>query len=476
MAIEEYGIPGSELMERAGRAAFGAFQKRWPSAQRVVVVCGSGNNGGDGYVVARLAREAGLEVDVLRPGGAREPGGDALLMYRRWRDAGGRVRSFEPEALQRPCVIVDALLGTGLEREVQGEYAAAIAAINASDQPVMALDIPSGLSADTGMPLGIAVQAILTVTFIGLKQGLFTGLAPDYTGAVRFAALGVPPQVYDAVRAEVTRIGQEEVRDALTPRARCSHKGDHGHVLVVGGEFGMAGAARMAASAAARVGAGLVSVATRESHAGLMTMTQPEIMAHGVEEAAALQPLLRRASVLAVGPGMGRGAWGRELLEATLTSDLPLVLDADGLNLLAERPQRSERWILTPHPGEAARLLGCSVTEVQADRFAAARHLQARFGGVVVLKGAGTLVAAGDDTLGLCALGNPGMGSGGMGDVLTGVIAGLLAQGVVPRLAARVGVWVHAHAADCAARDGERGLLASDLFAHLRRAVNPGPP
>lgn len=476
LAIEVHDIAGGELMDRAGRAAFAAIQKRWPAVVRLVVVCGSGNNGGDGYVVARLAREAGMTVEVLRPEGTSEPRGDALLAYQAWCEAGGTIRTFDPAALDESCVIVDALLGTGLEREVQGVYAAVIAAINAVGHPVMALDIPSGLSADTGMPLGVAVHAAMTVTFVGLKQGLFSGQAPDYTGTVRYASLGVPQAAYDAVPAEVTRIAQREVRAALPPRGRSSHKGDNGHVLVIGGEHGMAGAARMAAGGAARVGAGLVSVATRESHAGLVALTQPEVMAHGVEEAAALQPLLRRASVLALGPGLGRGPWGRELFDAVVAAGKPLVVDADGLNLLAGEPRRAEHWVLTPHPGEAARLLECSVAEIQADRFSAVRRLQSRYGGVVVLKGVGTLVAAEGGELGLCTLGNPGMGSGGMGDVLTGVVAGLLAQGLGLLQAARVGVHLHAWAADRAARDGERGLLATDLYPHLRRAVNPGPP
>lgn len=475
LAIERWGIPGIDLMNRAGRGAFTVLRQAWPSAPRVVVICGSGNNGGDGYVLARLAREAGSRVDLCVPAGTGKPRGDALIAHDAWHAAGGVVHPFASAVLAEPCVVVDALLGTGLERDVDGEYAALIAAINAAEHPVLALDVPSGLNADSGMPMGAAVRADTTVTFVGLKRGLFTGRAPDYTGAVHFDSLGVPPEVYEQIIPDAVRIGDKEVAAALPPRPRSSHKGDNGHVLVIGGDHGMAGAARMAAYAAARVGAGLVSVATRESHASLVSVNQPEIMSHGVEEYAALRPLLERASVVAIGPGLGRGEWGRSLLDNIIDSGVPLVVDADGLNLLAERPRTGERWVLTPHPGEAARLLGCSVAEVQSDRFAAARRLQSDYGGVTVLKGAGSIVASAGGELGLCALGNPGMGSGGMGDVLTGVIAGLLAQGLNAVTAARVGVYLHAGAADLAARDGERGLLAMDLIPHLRRLANPEP-
>lgn len=476
LAIENGGIAGIDLMNRAGYVAFSALQKRWPNVCRVVVLCGSGNNGGDGFVVARLARESGLDVEVYRPQGASEPRGDALLALHAWRSDGGVVNFFTPDVLNPPCVVVDGLLGTGIEKDVSDVYANVVASVNRSGCPVLSLDIPSGLHADTGMPMGIAIRAAMTVTFVGLKRGLFTGLAADFTGKVLFDSLGIPKECYDRVPAKVVRISRDEVRSALPPRRRCIHKGDNGHALIIGGESGMLGAACMAASGAAKVGAGLVSVATREIHAGLVSLRQPEIMAHGVEDGAALKHLLERANVLAIGPGLGRGEWGRALFNTIVSSTRhPLVVDADALNLLAEQPQQSERWVLTPHPGEAARLLGCTVTEVQADRFVSVRRLQERYGGVVILKGAGSVVASKDEHLGLCALGNPGMASGGMGDVLTGVIAGLLAQGVGMEKAARVGVYLHALAADRAAKEGERGLLATDLLPHLRQLANPCP-
>jgi NAD(P)H-hydrate epimerase len=244
--------------------------------------------------------------------------------------------------------------------------------------------------------------------------------------------------------------------------------------LVIGGDTGMAGAARMAAEAAARCGAGLVSIATRVSHAGFQAAVRPELMFRGVENPAELEPMLERATVLAVGPGLGRSDWARALLDAALARELPLVLDADALNLLAAEPSYRDHWILTPHPGEAARLLGMTPAEIEADRFQAVTALTERFGGVCVLKGAGSLIATSGMAMALCRAGNPGMGSGGMGDVLTGVIAGLVAQGLSPWQAARAGVFIHARAGDLAARAGERGLLATDLTPYLRTLVNPG--
>lgn len=474
-AIDDLGIRGYELMNRAASAAFAALRKRWPGAQRLVVLCGSGNNGGDGFVLARLARAAGLEAEVYQPAGIAAGKGDALTARRDWEASGGIVADFDAACLDRPAVVVDSLLGTGLERPVGGSYADVISAVNRADLPVLALDIPSGLDADTGRALGCAVRAGLTVTFVGLKLGLFTGEAPDYTGTVRFAGLGIPDAVYARVAAAARRISLEEARVLLRPRRRTAHKGHHGHVLVVGGNTGMAGAARMAGEAAARSGAGLVSVATRQAHAAWIGTACPELMCHGIEDTRPLSALLARATVVAVGPGLGQDSWARRMLGAVLDSRRSLIVDADALNLLATEPVERDGWVLTPHPGEAARLLESDVSAVQTDRFSSVRRLQARFGGVVVLKGAGTLVCDGSEQIAVCAAGNPGMASGGMGDVLTGVIAGLAAQGITLADAARVGVFLHASAGDTAATDGERGMLATDLLPHLRRLANPGP-
>jgi NAD(P)H-hydrate epimerase len=465
------GIPGYTLMQRAGEAAFELLRERWPRAGTVLVLTGTGNNGGDGYVVARCAKSAGLNTRVVQCGDADRMQGDARLARDAYLAASGKVDTFA-ENLPAADIIVDALLGTGLRDQVREPWMAAIKAINAHPAPVMAIDVPSGLHGDTGMPLGASVVANCTISFIGLKQGLFTGLAADYCGDVLFDDLGVSAEVYRQHRPAAWRIELTRFKALLAPRARTSHKGHFGHALIIGGECGMAGAPRMAAEAAARIGAGLVSVATRAAHASILGVARPELMVHPIEAPAELQPLLDRATVIAIGPGLGRTVWGRAMLSRVLESELPKVVDADALNLLAADPAHRDDWVLTPHPGEAARLLGVDTAVVQSDRYHAVETLHKRYGGTCVLKGAGTLVRSAQRTA-VCTAGNPGMASGGMGDVLTGVVAGLLAQGLSGQDGAELGVCLHAAAADRAARRGERGLLATDLFKQLRRLANP---
>lgn len=463
------GVAGYTLMTRAGQAAFQLLRERWPEASRIVVLAGPGNNGGDGYVLARLAWTQHLDVKIVAVGNHEAVAGEAAEA------ANDATRARVPEKswdgmLPDADVYIDALFGTGLNKAVGGDYADAIAALNRSGRPVLALDIPSGIHADTGAELGEAVHAAATLSFIGLKQGLLTGRGPALTGALHFSDLEVPAAIYDDLRPSARRLDLTDLA-VVGRRPRDAHKGQHGHVLVVGGNHGMAGAVALAAEAALRGGAGLVSVATRPEHTALLTGRRPELMCHGITAPGDLAPLLARASVVVLGPGLGQDDWGRALYGAVLDSGLPLVLDADGLNLLAQMPELRDNWILTPHPGEAARLLDSTTAQVQADRFAALRTLRERFGGQVVLKGAGSLVADADG-IALCPLGNPGMGTAGMGDVLAGVSGALLAQGM-PAPAARA-VLLHAYAGDRAARaGGERGLLASDLFRWLRRGINP---
>lgn len=472
MAIEEQGIPGYTLMSRAGEAAFRVLQTRWPSARRVYVLCGGGNNAGDGYVVARLARAAGMNVAVGWLVGPERLKADAGQAWQDACDADVPMTAFEAGQLERQDVIVDALLGTGLEREVTGDWAEAINAVNATGLPVLALDIPSGVSADSGRILGTAIRAAATVTFIGRKLGLCTGAAPDCAGHIHFDDLQLPVHVYAGSEPVAHLLTRGYPAQHLPVRSRTAHKGHFGHVLVVGGQPGMGGAVRLAGEAAARAGAGLVSVATAPGHGAAITGDRPELMVSEVDLADDLEPLLERAGVVAAGPGLGQSDWSRGLFERLCRSDKPLVLDADALNLLVQSPRRRDDWILTPHPGEAARLLACSTQAIQEDRCAAVRELQQRYGGVVVLKGAGTLIYGGDCLL-LSATGNPGMASGGMGDVLTGLVAGLLAQALTPVAAAATAVHVHGAAADQAAGAGERGLLASDVLDALRPLVNP---
>lgn len=468
------GLSGEELMERAGHAAFELMLSRWPDVSRPAVLCGGGNNGGDGYVVARLAREAGLEPVIHHLRDPEDMKGDALTMARRARDAGVPMRALSMDDLPVDApLLVDGLLGTGISGALREDIRALIEALDGLGKPVLALDVPSGLNADTGAPAGAVLSADCTITFIGVNRGLLTGTGPVHSGELLFDDLGVDRPVYQQVDAPVWRPTPARLRQWLPPRRRDAHKGHFGHVLVVGGDHGFAGAPLMTAQAAARCGAGLVSLATRPEHAPAVLARQPEIMVRGVDGAEALRPLLEKASVVAVGPGLGAGPWGRVLLEEILESGLPMVIDADGLNLLVEMDAGArDNWILTPHPGEAGRLLGSDGAGVQADRFAALESLAARYGGTVLLKGLGTLVR-GDGGTALISDGNPGMATGGMGDVLTGVIAALHAQGLPGYQAAALGAMAHARAADrAAAGDGERGLLATDLLTALRPVLN----
>ena len=473
VAIDKFRIPGATLMARAGAAGFDILRHRWPGAKRIAVLCGAGNNGGDGFVLARLAYEAGFQVTVYQVGDKKVIKGDALCAAQAMQERGLALSAFSSQPLDGFDVIVDALLGTGLDREVKGEWLAAIDAINHAESGVLSLDIPSGLQADTGQVLGSAVHADMTITFIAMKQGMLTGQGLECCGEILFNDLQVPAGVYEHEAPSAIRLNYESLKNCLKLRSRTAHKGHYGHVLIIGGDHGMLGAARMAGEATLRTGAGLVSVATRISHAALISVVRPELMAHGVENIAHLHALIEKATVIAIGPGLGRSSWAQTLLSTALEASRPMVIDADALNLLAENPARRNDWILTPHPGEAARLLETTASDIQSNRFQAVRNIQRSYGGVCVLKGAGTLIDDGTDPVGLCDAGNPGMASGGMGDVLTGVIAGLMAQGLTLIDAARLGVCIHALAGDRAAVAGERGIIASDLYPHIHRMVNP---
>ncbi|KFN49031.1 bifunctional ADP-dependent NAD(P)H-hydrate dehydratase/NAD(P)H-hydrate epimerase [Arenimonas composti] len=473
LAIATLAVPAHELMTRAGRAAWELLRARWPAARRIGVVCGPGNNGGDGFVVARFAREAGHEVCVFAPPGMHPRTDAARQALADWRAAGGRVVAFDG-VLPEMDVWVDALYGTGLTRPPSEAAQGMIERINASRKPVLALDVPSGIDADTGHAAGAAVQATLTLSFIAAKCGLYTGMARDFDGEVLLHDLDLPADMFAAMTPAARLVVPGGLRRWLAPRHANAHKGEHGHVLCIGGEAGMGGAVRLCAEGALRTGVGLASVATRTSGVAALVAARPEAMTHAVEDAAALAPLLERATVLAVGPGLGQGAWGRSLLQAALDSGKPLVLDADALNLIVQSPRPLPQAILTPHPGEAARLLGIDNAAVQADRYAAAEALVQRYRAVVVLKGAGTIVAGPGQVPAVIGAGNPGMATGGMGDVLSGVIAALHAQGLSAFEAAVAGALLHSAAGDAAARiGGQRGLLPSDLFPHLRRMANP---
>ena len=468
LMIEQEDVAGFDLMRRAGQAAFDELIHRWPGVRAVSVCCGKGNNAGDGYIIAGLAREIGLEVQLLQVGDASQLRGDAALA-KAWAEERGVIAGPDDGPFTGE-VIVDALLGTGLKGALREPFKTAVERVNASALPVLAIDVPSGINADTGAVADAAVQADVTVSFIGAKLGLHTGPGLAARGELVQAGLGVT----DAVLAQVPGCPWLHFDDADLPALAINqHKHRMGHLVVAGGDAGMGGAPLMAAEAALRTGTGLVSLLTRPEHQAATLARRPELMVQDADDAERAAALLERASAVVVGPGIGRAPWGERLIRLALAAGKPTVIDADGLRWLAELNLRSAGpLIITPHPGEAAALLGTGSTEIEADRPAAALALAGQFDAVAVLKGPGTLCAA-DKLLGLCAHGNPGMATAGMGDVLAGVIGGLLAQGLDPQRAATVGTCLHGWAGDRAAqRRGQRGLIATDLFDAIAEAVS----
>ena len=467
-AIDEFSIPGIRLMHRAGRGAFDVARSRWPNARVLSIVCGSGNNAGDGYVVAGCAKDAGFDVQLVPVGDPRKLVGEAMQACR---FAQARLGAFEQQLDGWNVggdVVVDALLGTGAEGAVRRPYQAAIDRINEAGKPILSLDVPSGVDAETGGLLTAhPVRADVTVTFVAAKLGLVTGDAVDFVGELVIDGLDLPEAVFDRPGVRV----MDGAGLATLARRPGAHKGDFGRLLIVGGETDMGGAVLLAGEAALRTGAGLVTIATRSENRAAILARRPELMVRGVEGPKDIADLVERASAIAVGPGLGRDAWGAGLLGAVADAAKPMVVDADGLNIVAERDcDLPSTTIITPHPGEAGRLLGETTTWIQSNRPEAAARLSKRklSDVIAVLKGAGTLTARQGAVESVCLAGNPGMATAGSGDVLTGIVGALLARGMGPLAAAELGVWLHARAGD-EARAGQAGsLIAGDLIGALR--------
>lgn len=470
-AADSLGITLYELMQRAGEAAFNVARTAYPESSHWLILCGHGNNGGDGYVVARLAVAAGIHVTLLALESDKPLPEEASAAREAWLNAGGVIHATDIVWPEEIDVIIDGLLGTGLRSAPRDPVATLIARANAHRAPVVALDIPSGLMAQTGTTPGAVIQAAHTVAFIALKPGLLTGKARDVTGTLHHNALGLESWLAGQ-ETHVSRVDASLLAQWLPPRPPTSHKGDHGRLVIIGGDHGTAGAIRMTGEAALRCGAGLVRVLTRIENSAPIITARPELMVHELTPQS-LEESLEWADVVVIGPGLGQQAWGKQALQKVENFRKPMLWDADALNLLAINPDKRHNRILTPHPGEAARLLNCSVAEIESDRLLSARRLVKRYGGVAVLKGAGTVVAS-DEALGIVDAGNAGMASGGMGDVLSGIIGALLGQKLPLYDAACAGCVAHGVAADkLAARYGTRGMLATDLFCTLRRVVNP---
>jgi len=476
LAIEKQGIPSIVLMKRAGRAVLSELLDAFGAPSLLNVFCGSGSNGGDGYIVAALAAQKNIVVRCYEMEG--NLGADAAQAKLFAQQANVSFYSIGTNTELDQGVVVDSLLGIGLTGELRQPYIDAIELINGSGLPVVAVDIPSGLNSDTGAALGAVVQADITVTFIGAKQGLFSGRGIAVCGEVIYDSLDIDEDLFTQVDASAELMDLFDLLEEIPATSEDTYKTQRGHSMVVGGDHGFGGAAIMAAEACLKVGAGMVSVATRPEHVAAVLARQPEVMACGVTSGQQLEPLLDRPSVLVVGPGLGISSWSEQLMQKAVAADLPMVIDADGLNILAQgrvvtKPDGS-RWVLTPHVGEAARLLGVTVAEIQADRFAAVTQLQEKYHAVVLLKGPGTLISSGQgEPIKVCPYGNPAMATAGMGDILSGVIAGLIAQGLSPQKATELGCCLHSSAADmAAAENGSRGLVASDLLPYMRKLLN----
>ena len=495
--ITEGRVAGLLLMERAGAGAAALIERKWAPlrGKRVTILCGKGNNGGDGFVVARLLRQRQAKVTVLLLAQASDLSRDAAVMYRRWLRVAGAssskpFRSSEQAAaiLTSSDCIIDALLGTGLSTEVSGLYREAIQLMNQAGRPIIALDIPSGIHADDGKVLGQAVRATATVTFGLPKLGLYVGAGIDHAGTVHLVDIGIPSAYVDAVDSRTVLLTKAAVAKALPLRPTSSHKGTFGHAGILAGSVGKTGAAALAAQAALRIGAGLVTVGTPNSvndvlEAKLlevMTLPLPETKSRTLSRSGLDHVLsfMRTKSALAIGPGLSTHPETVELVQSlTKHLDRPSVLDADALNALASRASLLTACkippIVTPHPGEMARLeTDATAQTVNADRLGTARRFARERGVFVVLKGARTVIARPDGLLAICPTGNPGMATAGTGDVLTGMIVGLLAQGVPAWEAACAATYLHGSAGDLAAHQvGQAGMLARDLIDHIPYAI-----
>ena len=492
LAMKKLALNTFDLMILAGTAVYRILKSNYPLVRKLIIFVGSGNNAGDGYIVAGRAKSAGMRVEVIQLCGIEKLAGIALKAHAYAKSSGVETRSFDTRLLHgcsshQETLIVDAILGVGINKFVTGLYEKAISLINASNHPVISVDLPSGLNADTGRAMGIAVKADITVSFIGLKQGLLTGEGLDYSGRVYLERFDIPDNVYSSKsspKPSSSRIDINYVQGRLKAREKSAHKGDHGHVVVLGGDKGFGGAGIMAAEAAQRAGAGLVTLVTRSEHKTAALVRCPELMVIGEEDEKNWGGILKRASCIVVGPGLGTNEWGRSILSTVIEqkeiNHTPVLFDADALTLLSEQENilktfETHNAVFTPHPGEAARLLRCSTEYVESDRFRTIKELVKLLGGTCLLKGSGSLTSSEDatDIIYLCSEGNAGMASGGMGDVLSGIVASLIAQGLSCADALNCGICIHGEAGDLASRaKGQRGLRATDLFPFLTKLLN----
>lgn len=486
-AAKAEGVSMFELMSRAGEASFQAMLSHWPEAKKILVFAGNGNNGGDAYIVATLAQKAGLKVTVVCENSQRKLLGDGGIAQRNWLKGGGACLHFKQVKFVGFDLIVDGLLGTGITGNVTQIFQQQIQHINQSGLPILALDVPSGLDADTGQPLPIAIQATTTVSFIGVKSGLITGRGKHHTGELIYADLGIGKAFYQLTTAKA-QVMDWLMLPSLGQRPVHANKGTFGKLLCIGGNAGMAGAIRLTAEAALRAGSGMVKVYCHSKSVEQVAAGRPEIMLVAAQKVKHdLAKALDWATAVAIGPGLGQDIWAdeifSELIDYLAVNPKPLTLDADALNLLANHVVDTKTMsvvaglpncVVTPHSGEGARLLETHVNMIEQDRYKACIQIAKKYQVTCVLKGAGSLITGPESQyVWVCKGGNPGMATAGMGDVLTGIIAGLLSQYISAEKAAAYGVCIHAEAGDRnASESGQRGMMASDLFLSIRNIVN----
>jgi NAD(P)H-hydrate epimerase len=484
-AAQLAGCSMFELMQRAGAAAFQVLIQEWPKAHNIIVLAGNGNNAGDGYVLAKLAKQQGMNVAVVCQQPSRELNGDAKQAQSQWLGTDGETLKFSDQDYVQFDVLVDALLGTGVRGEIKPAFQSIIRQVNQTDIPVLSIDLPSGMNADTGQALPICIKANVTVTFVATKPGLVSGIGKEFCGKLIFADLVVGTEFFSIAQSEAQLVDWSMLQ-RLKSRPQHGNKGSFGKLLCIGGNQGMAGAIRLSAESALRSGVGLVKVYCHESSSLAISAGRPEIMQTHKE----LEVALNWCSCVVVGPGLGQDDWAHQLFSRLMVylkqHPKPLVIDADGLNLLAAISDDADMQntlaqlpalVLTPHPGEASRLLNCNIATIENDRYLASKNIAQKYNSTCVLKGAGTIIQADgkhqEPQCWVCKGGNPGMATAGMGDLLTGIIGTFLAQQSTSQKAAVYGVCAHAEAGDrVAIQYGQRGMIASDLLQPLRAIVN----
>ena len=484
LAIKEKEISGYSLMQKAAEFALDVILKEFGPLEELVIFCAKGKNSGDGFLLGSFAKELGLNVTIVTCSPSKEIKGVSSKAFKEMKQSKARIisiNSIEKLKVSRKAVIVDALIGTGIKGNLRKNIKDSILALNrlGTKLPVVSLDIASGVNPDTGGVEDICVYADITTTFVAQKRGCFTSIGKKVSGEVMYSDLEIPKQLFTKVTSTSSIINFEEYIDRVVYREQDAHKGNFGHVLVIGGDRGLGGAGLLASKAAVYSGAGLTSLVTRPEHVNASLVSCPEVMVKGVNSGQDLEEHLLKPTVIAIGPGLGQTAWSEQMIQRVFWEaekrDVAVIMDADALNLLTKLKLSSKlprRLVLTPHPGEAATLLNTNIETIESDRFASSAKIQKKFNATVVMKGSGTIICHkknGIQQWGVCNAGNPGMASGGMGDVLTGIIAGMLAQGLTPKEACEVGVDLHAKAADQASFDlGEVGLTPSDVIEELR--------